>query len=50
MRKYFIYAMCFFMGFVFGDCAIRVAVIAWSDIAEKVSPKLDQLGDQLKDL
>ena len=50
MKKILTIAAIFFLGYFFGDSAIRVVNVAWSEITSNAGPKLDQLGDYAKDI
>ncbi len=50
MRKLITIVAIFAAGYLFGDSALRVVRVAWSEVSGKVQPNWEALEDHLKSL
>ena len=50
MRKFLVIAAIFFAGYYFGDTALRVLRVAWSEISAQVKPEIRDLQIQLENI
>ena len=50
MKKFIVIGLIFVAGYIFGDSALRVLRVAWSEVSQKVQPEIDNLEEHLKNI